>query len=547
LTLLADHDVTEEWKGPEEILQKSLVIMNKIRFSYNLCTDSSGPKTILFPGPIKEAYMDLKRRGIKVRMITEITNDNLADTKEFMKMAEVRHLERILGNFVIADTTDYAGSPETVDGILTKLMVSNVSAFVKQQQYFFEMLWEKAIPADQRIRELEAGVKPETLELIHDTRKSIALAFEIMNRTKQELLILFATPHTFSLGLSMGSADVYYQMSKKGVNIRILVPKGSQVEEEVAKMRVLNPSLNLRISDADLNTRITIMVADRKEIISWELKDDTLSDPYEAGGIATYSNIQSLATSYGTIFDNLWKITEFTENLKMANVKLEKSEKSMKEFMDVAAHELRTPIQPIIGLAEVLRDTTKDPTQSTLLDAIIRNAERLQRLQEDILDVTKIENQLISYEKEIFNIDGVIAQVVIDVEKSSTGYDAPVIITDLHSNSIVKGDKQRIVQVVLNLLGNSLKFTKKGTINISSRRQDSEVLVSVRDTGMGIDPEMMPKLFVKFATKSPTGTGLGLFISKSIIEGHGGKIWAENNEGNTGATFSFTLPLSPSA
>ena len=160
MTLLADHDVTEEWKGPKEIIEKSLVIMHKIRFTYDLCTDSSGPKTILLPGPIKEAYLDLKRREVKTRMITEITNDNLAETKEFMKMAEVRHLEAILGNFVIADTTDYAGAPETVDGILMKLMVSNVSAFVKQQQYFFETLWEKATPAEQRITEVEEGILP---------------------------------------------------------------------------------------------------------------------------------------------------------------------------------------------------------------------------------------------------------------------------------------------------------------------------------------------------------------------------------------------------
>ena len=696
MTLLADHDVTEEWKGPEEIVQKSLAIMYKIRSNFDLCTDSSGPKTVLGPDQIKEAYVDLKRRGVKIRMITEITNDNLAESKEFMKMAEVQHLEGILGNFVIADATDYAGAPETVDGILLKLMVSNVSAFVKQQQYFFETLWAKAIPAEQRIKEIEVGIlppitetvygaekviqvtlnllsmaktsldmcgdskgpgfilratpvhqkfielksrgvrirmiveinkenindgkkmiefadvrhlegikgystildsrvfasntagdgpfiphvvystvealveqqqyffetlwsksipsdkkireieegkEPERLEVIQDTQKSISRAFEIMNGTKNEFLVLFASAHAFSLAATMEAAKFYGEMLTRGANVRVLVPMGHGIQNVITMVKNTAPGIDIRISDTELNTRITIMVSDRKHFMSWQLRDDNLQDPYQVAGVATYSNIASLAESYATIFENLWKITEFAENLKIANMKLESSERSMKDFIDVAAHELRTPIQPIIGLSEVLRDKTADADQLEMFNVIIRNAERLQRLQEDILDVTRIESQLIKFDKQMFDIDEVISQVARDVEKSSTSSDTPEILTDLDSNSTVKGDKQRIVQVVLNLIGNSLKFTKNGTINIRSRRQDGEVLVSVIDTGMGIDPEIMPKLFMKFVTRSPTGTGLGLFISKSIIEGHGGKIWAENNVGGKGATFTFTLPL----
>jgi two-component system, OmpR family, sensor histidine kinase VicK len=113
---------------------------------------------------------------------------------------------------------------------------------------------------------------------------------------------------------------------------------------------------------------------------------------------------------------------------------------------------------------------------------------------------------------------------------------------------IAEADKVRISQVISNLLSNALKFTKEGVISINSEKKDSQILVSIKDTGTGIDPEIMPRLFSKFATKSQSGTGLGLFISKSIIEAHGGKMWASNNDTNQengrGALFTFNLPLS---
>ena len=135
------------------------------------------------------------------------------------------------------------------------------------------------------------------------------------------------------------------------------------------------------------------MISDRKKFVSWELRDDTLDDPYLAGGIATYSNTKSLAGSYATIFDNLWKITELTENLRTAIMKLESNDKAMKEFINIAGHELRTPIQPILGLSEILPNARNDPEQHRkLVQVIVRNAHKLENLAEDILDVARIES-----------------------------------------------------------------------------------------------------------------------------------------------------------
>jgi two-component system sensor histidine kinase VicK len=584
---------TEIWYGVDNIISRSLEVLSRMQTTYDLCLDSTGVSPILEIEPIKKAYFELKNRGVKIRIITEITTQNISYCKEIMNIGDVRHLEGIKGNFVIADGAKYAGIANTHDGKLPQLISSNVMAFVEQQQYFFEMLWDKAIPAKKRIREIEEGRSPEKLEIIEDTQKSISRAFDIMNKTQKELLVLFATPRTFSLALLGEAASIYRKISENGVNIKLLVPRGTvdhiEENEQIAKVREISPSINLRFSEVDLNTRITIMISDRNEFMSWELRDDTLDDPYLAGGIATYSNIKSIASSYATIFDNLWKITEFAENLRIANIKLEGNEKAMKEFINIAAHELRTPIQPLLGLSEVVRDRILNlakqlqsweqeevvyrqlqdaaspaiPARSDsnyrssslassieeiigMVDVVNRNAKRLEKLTSSLLDVSRIENnKSLGLSKENFNLVQKIRNVIHDI-KSSQGEKADAIEIVYHAPDepiMIEADKTRIYEVVSNLLRNAIKFTDSGTITITSRLEGKNAIISIKDTGRSIDPELMPRLFTKFASKSETGTGLGLYLSKKIIEAHGGKIWAENNKDEKGATFAFTLPL----
>jgi two-component system sensor histidine kinase VicK len=584
---------TEIWYGVDNIISRSLEVLSRMQTTYDLCLDSTGVSPILEIEPIKKAYFELKNRGVKIRIITEITTQNISYCKEIMNIGDVRHLEGIKGNFVIADGAKYAGIANTHDGNLPQLISSNVMAFVEQQQYFFEMLWDKAIPAKKRIREIEEGRSPEKLEIIEDTQKSISRAFDIMNRTQKELLVLFATPRTFSLALLGEAASIYRKISENGVDIKLLVPRGTvdhiEENEQMAKVGQISPSINLRFTEVDLNTRITIMISDRNEFMSWELRDDTLDDPYLAGGIATYSNIKSIASSYAIIFDNLWKITEFAENLRMANIKLEGNEKVMKEFINIAAHELRTPIQPLLGLSEVVRDRILNlakqlqsweqeevvyrqlqdaaspaiPARSDsnyrssslassieeiigMVDVVNRNAKRLEKLTSSLLDVSRIENnKSLGLSKENFNLVQKIRNVIYDI-KSSQGEKADAIEIVYHAPDepiMIEADKTRIYEVVSNLLRNAIKFTDSGTITITSRLEGKNAIISIKDTGRSIDPELMPRLFTKFASKSETGTGLGLYLSKKIIEAHGGKIWAENNKDEKGATFAFTLPL----
>jgi signal transduction histidine kinase len=236
-------------------------------------------------------------------------------------------------------------------------------------------------------------------------------------------------------------------------------------------------------------------------------------------------------------------------SLQKANNQLRQNDKLQKEFINMAAHELRTPIQPILGLTDVLLDKASDPHQSQLLEVIMRNARRLQRLSGDILDVSKIESSSLKLSKTPMELNEVIQTVINDFENGSKleRNKNVKIFFQPKDSIIVYVDKDRIFQVLSNLLNNALKFTKHGTvminINLDDRENNKAVKVTIQDSGIGITQELMPNLFSKFVTSSYNGTGLGLFISKGIIEAHGGRIWAENNSNGVGASFSFSLPI----
>jgi signal transduction histidine kinase len=242
------------------------------------------------------------------------------------------------------------------------------------------------------------------------------------------------------------------------------------------------------------------------------------------------------------------------KKLESANEQLKVHDSMQKEFINIAAHELRTPIQPIVSLTEVLRSKIKDTQQVDLLSIITRNAKRLQRLTEDILDVSRIESHSLKLNKERFNLDDLISSVIDDYRNHIQKDNVEIKLLYERNNKdniFVEADRERLIQVISNLLDNAIKFTKEGTISIITEEKDSKVVVSVKDTGTGIDPEILPRLFSKFASKSERGgTGLGLFICKNIVEAHGGKIWIENNniyDGKKGATFTFSLAVSNSS
>jgi signal transduction histidine kinase len=234
-----------------------------------------------------------------------------------------------------------------------------------------------------------------------------------------------------------------------------------------------------------------------------------------------------------------------------ANEQLKMHDRMQKEFINVAAHELRTPIMPILGDAEFIENQFNGVKNTVEVEkeevaSIIRNAKRLDQLASDILDVTKIESNSLRLNKEEINLNEIITLVVKEIRNLTANNDAGSEKVTIHYNPkdiFVVADKGRLTQVLFNLLGNAVKFTEKGNIFVNVEEKADQLVVNIKDTGRGIHSEILPRLFTKFATKSERGTGLGLFISKSIVEAHGGKIWAQNNVNESGATFKFSLPF----
>jgi len=243
-----------------------------------------------------------------------------------------------------------------------------------------------------------------------------------------------------------------------------------------------------------------------------------------------------------------------TKELQETAKKLTYHDKLQKEFIDIAAHEFRTPIQSVLGYSEMIHANLKNFDQ--YFEKIIRNARRLEKLTEDILDVSRIEGNNLQLSKSNFDLNRTIQQVIEDYQKEAANKNVKIIL-DFKKNvpTTIYADEARLQQVINNLLSNAINFTSNGTViitaykaqvdtNVEMAQQDEKsIVVEIKDTGSGINPEMLPRLFEKFATRSGSGTGLGLYISKSIVDSHGGKIWAYNNKDGIGATFTFTLPI----
>jgi signal transduction histidine kinase len=275
---------------------------------------------------------------------------------------------------------------------------------------------------------------------------------------------------------------------------------------------------------------------------------------------------QSFNSMVQSIKNYVTKQDQLTSELKELNDRLKYKDQLKDQFVYTSAHELRNPIQPILGLSEFMRCRNADKKDTELFDIIIRNAKRLGGLSEKILDIQKIESRSLMLNKERFNINEMIRNIINEIKLKENKIEI-IFVEPKVDPVIVEADRMRICEVILNLLSNAIKFTKKSSTadailygqgsnaimvftsiksnqdNINDKSVD-EIVISIRDRGTGVDPKIQEELFSIFVAKCGTSSGLGLFISKGIVEAHGGKIWAENNADGKGATFSFTLSIS---
>ena len=545
---LSPYERTQVLDGVENANNSILQFLSNTKSRISVCSDSTGPSVSVGVELYKRATIDLKNRDIKVKHVTEINKENIHYCKDLMKMIhELRHLDGVKGNFAVSETeylTTAAALGEAKP--VQQLLYSNMKTIVGQQQYIFDTLWNKAIPAEQKIKEIEEGIEPEYFEVFtdRDRERVSQILFNLAKSVKKEALILLPSAKAMIRVDRLGVIDHIINASQRGATVKIICPFSEEnseitrkIDEQASAVKVLNGN----------NSPYGMYIIDGEKFLRAEVKEPQAETFSEAIGFAVYSNSKLSVDSFRSVFELLWNEHTLNEELKRAD-------KMQKQFINIAAHELRTPIQPILGFLGLLRSRKTEITKRELdesLDLIIRNALRLKRLAEDILDVTKIESQSLEIHKELLNLNEAISGAVQDIIKNQ--FDSrrgQIFYESIEDTILVEADRFRLNQVVSNLLSNAVKFTKRngGTIHISMKKKDDygqEVaLVSVKDTGVGIDPEILPRLFEKFASKSFQGTGLGLFLSRSIIEAQGGIIWAENNtDGQSGATFYFTLPI----
>ena len=522
-----------------------------------ICGDFTLPDFILTER-IRQAFQDAKAKGIRIRLITEITRDNLSSCKQIMKFAEVKHLEKLVGNFAINEL-EYFGQAQG-NAFASNVIYRNDGGMVEQQKYIFENLWNNSVTQHDKTSSLEVGVDPEEIKVLSDPYEIRKTYLNLINSAVSEISLIIATPNALQRNYKGGIISMLIEASeKRNVNVNLVIPTYEiDMQNGFLDIKSLSKNLNFKIKSIVPPTRkthlikTTFLIVDKKSILIIDVKDDTQENFIEAVGYATYHTSKSRTESYNFIFDTIWRQADLHESLREANKnllysyqKLEEHDAMEKEFINIAAHELRTPSQSIIGYSELLKNLPERNKQYE--EAILRNAERLFSLVTNMLNIARIESQTMKLNKTVFDLNVKIQNVINDIsQQTGLNNDDKVKIEFVPIEKVdIIADKEKIFEVFANLVNNAIKFTKQGTITIILKREykTNQATVTIKDSGPGIDPEIIPHLFSKFKTKSEKGLGLGLYISKNIVEAHGGKIEAYNNPNSKGATFIVTLPL----
>jgi signal transduction histidine kinase len=559
---------TKVLENPQEIF-KAAVDFYRNSHQLKFCSPIEAIKIIYsnffnYHQEILDRYRKGNHKGI--RWITSLNNKKDVElVKAYIeKGIEVRNVKDLLTNsFSLSDKAFLftIGKIEEKGTREHSILISNDKSYLNQYDDLFENLWKKGTDIHERIKDIEEGYN-FSIETISNPKESLNFSKQIIQTVKSEILIMFASSSSFFRFENNIAFNALKELPYHNIKVKILIPVKIELFDEIKSVKIKYPQIEFRILQNDTDSFIGITIIDKQRVLIYEVKDDTKINYIDTVGMTIYIEGKYTAKSYATIFNSLWKQTEIFDEIKKAYEKIENHDKMQKEFIEIAAHELKTPIQPILGISNILKNRIKDDEQIELLDVITRNAKRLKKLSEDILDVSKIESNLLNLNKEHIALREII-QNTIDEYKNELLIKNINIEFSMSDDFVIYADKSRIGQVVSNLINNSIKFIHKekdGDISITVEKRatyenysESEsgcsssnhmVVITIKDNGIGIEEENLQRLFTKFTTTSFQGMGLGLYISKNIVEAHGGRIWAENNKhGEQGVTFGFSLPL----
>ncbi len=475
---------TKVYRGSDNANSVLLQFIDRAKTKIDSVISYSAPSVIIEIEPIRERRKHaVKHMGLRLRYVTEITRDNIGYVREMLSFSEIRHLDGIRGNFEVADQREYVAVATLQEAqSLPHLIFSNIPEIVEQQQFVFDSFWKMATPAKQKISEIEHGVIPAETIVYSDYKDAVKKETELIRKANKEIQIMYSTVNAFHLQEKQGTLQLLKEMAEQNENLRIsiLCPIDKSIRDSSYLRFLRNHGQNIRIQDIapSISIKIKSLVVDRKESLIMELRHLKEEKATALIGFSFYSNSESTVLSYASIFEVLYNQSILFEQLRQEdNVK--------NEFIDIAAHELRTPIMPILNGMEILEEKLGERVREYRreIDIITRNASRLQNLAESILQVSRIESGTFSLSIQSgIDIHSVIAQVIEDVEKKyaytdkagkvsivflplfGTGKEQDKESNYIHRPLYVDCDPQKVTQVVFNLLDNAMKFTSEGKV-----------------------------------------------------------------------------------
>jgi nitrogen-specific signal transduction histidine kinase len=545
-----------------------------------------------FKASIKPIQTDKRMDGPKyVKILVEVSKENLELVKKYIDLdVEIRHLKKEPPIYFAVTNFDMMATIERMEyeNITESILYSNDPAYVNHFKSVFERMWSDSKSAEEIVSLIQNDTEVPIIETIESSDKTISLIKDLISEADTEILGLLPSFKAFQRQVNAGMFEHIRKVSQqKNLTIKLLVTDKieSSGSKSVVEMGQGNHPLLLRamdnenqvgtvkvyeftsenienmtvrsISNENVRPQMSIVIVDKSKSIVVEPKESQSENALDYIGISSYSNSPHISKSYVTIFDTLWNYAEMFNLFEKSNEQLKNNDKMQREFIDIVAHELRTPLQSILGLTEVAKIRTKENEVKDLLETVSESGIRLRKFIEDILTTTKLEGLIGNDQREIFDLAIVIRDIVDNYNtrfqkmvKSSSQSSIKDIDFDLHGFKevlMVKANKLQISMVVSNVLDNAINFIplkQKGLISISIEKKGTMVIVKVKDNGEGIHSDILPRLFTKFATKSFYGSGLGLYTCKKIVRLHNGEIWAQNNpHGERGATISFSLPF----
>lgn len=425
----------------------------------------------------------------------------------------------------------------------------NIKNFIGSTQFVFDTFWDKAIPTPDEIQEIKDDEfsKP-SLKVIKDPEEAIRTAINLIQSAEDEVLLLFSSANGFYRRMVKGDGFLTLQRlqdkTKGNIKLRILTPFDKKIVDAASKL--MAKGVYIKYLPEALYLTVTFLIVDRKFSMTAELVNDYTEIPAESLGLSTFSNSKSTVLYYISMFENLWKQSDLYEKTENLYQQLKNTNETQIQFIKETAHEIRNPIQTILGLAEVMLSNKKLDAGhiEDLVRIIIKNAKKIKFLTDNILEASRIDSQLLILNKEEFDLVEMVKELLKDLKNQIPDKKISLILNCNEDSILLVADKLRLNQALLNLINNAINIIKEGEIIVSLERQDNNntLLIRIIDNGPGIPSNIKDKLFMKFVTGSKSGTGLGLYICKNIIEKHGGKIWADNNK-NKGANFNFTIPI----